>query len=133
MVNRGRMKKLRKTLELKWQGECPLDLADTLDNVPERTESRMIASRMMRVSPAYVGFALRIQREAPELFEQLHAGTLTLQEALRILDGESDDPQRQQVKAARSQLNRVLRHLDRHPDFLERFRTFLDEFSERLS
>ena len=84
----------------------------------------------MQVSSGYVGDALRVQREAPELFEQMHAGTLTLQEALRKLDGESDDPERQQIKTSRTHLSRILRSLDKHPDFLERFQAFLNQFTD---
>jgi len=83
----------------------------------------------MRVSPAYVGSALRIQREAPELFEKLHAGQVTLQAALRVLNGETADAQQQEIKAARSELNQVLRSIDKHPTFLKRLRSLLSEFT----
>ena len=102
--------------------------SDNLDGDSKLTESRMIVGEMMRVSPAYVSRALRIQREAPELFEQMHAGTLTLSEALRRLDGEADSPERQQIKASRTKLNHILRRLDQHPTFLERWQAFLNEF-----
>ena len=130
MVNRGRIDRLRRTLELKRQGECPIKLSDTPGEVPERTESCRIAGRMMRVSPAYVGRALRIQREAPELFEQMHAGKITIQAALKTLNGETDDAQQREAKAARSELNRALKNLDRHPDFLTLFHAFMAQFAE---
>ena len=84
----------------------------------------------MRVRSRYVEYAVRIQREAPELFEQMHATNVTIQAALKTLNGEVDDAQRREIKAARSELSRVLRNLDRHPEFLKRFRTFMAQFAE---
>jgi len=48
----------------------------------------------------------RIQREATEVFRQLHAGTVTMQEALKTFNGEIDDARRQEAKAARSEFSR---------------------------
>jgi len=84
----------------------------------------------MRVSPAYVSSALRIQREAPELFEQLHAGTITIQVALKTLNGEIGDAQEREIKAARPEFSRVLRNLNQHPDFLTQFRVFMARFAK---
>ena len=53
-----------------------------------------------------------------------------MQAAMKTLTGEIDDARRQQVKAARSELNRGLRNPDRYPDFLERFREFMAQFQE---
>jgi len=77
-----------------------------------------------------VEYVLRIQWEAPELFEKLHVGTLTIQAALKTLNGDMDDAQRRATKAAWSEFNRAPRDLGRHPDYLSRFRAFLTEFAE---
>ena len=130
MVACGRLEKVRAAWEAKRDEGCPINLSDNLDDVPERTESRVIAGRMMRVSPAYVSSALRIQREAPELFEQLHAGTITIQAALKILNGEADDAKEREIRAARSEFNRALRSPDGYPDFLKRFREFMAQFAK---
>ncbi|MBT3375009.1 MAG: hypothetical protein HN742_23780 [Lentisphaerae bacterium] len=104
-------------------------MANNLGTEDSPTSARVIVAAMMQVSNGYVGDALHIQREAPERFEQMHAGLLTLKEALRQLDGESDAPERQQIKASRAQLNCILHRLDQHPTFLERWQAFLSEFT----
>lgn len=82
----------------------------------------------MRVSRGYVEYAVRIQRESPELFEQMHAGTLTIQAALKTLNGETDDAQQRRVRASRTRMNRVLRDPERRTPFLERLDALLEEF-----
>ena len=123
-----RLEKVRAAWEAKRDGGClaflPTDLPDTKPPV----SARLIAAQMMRVGDRYVGHALRIQREAPELFEQLHAGTISMQEALKKLSGEVDDVRRQEVKAARSEFSRAANDPVRYPNFLERFRAFMAQF-----
>jgi len=128
-VNQNRIAKLRETLRRKRENECQAVLPDTLEGAGEAVTTRAIAAHMMRVSDGYVRDALRIQQEAPALFEQLHAGQVTMPEALRTLDGTTTDVRTQQVKAACTRLNRILHSLDTHPDFLERFEAFLDQFT----
>ncbi|MBT5606961.1 MAG: hypothetical protein HN742_40210 [Lentisphaerae bacterium] len=72
--------------------------------------------------------AARIQREAPELFEQMHAGQVTIQAALKALNGETDDAEQQHVRASRTRMNRVLRDPERCTPFLERLDALLEEF-----
>ena len=129
-VNDGRIEKLRRTLELKREGECTPNLGDTPGDGDKRTESCRIAAKMMRVSHGYVAYALRIQREAPELFWKVHAGELTLQAALKELNGEVDDAEQQQIKTARTRLSRIFRDTDRRMPFLERLNLLLDEFEQ---
>ena len=130
MVSQGRLEKVCAAWERKRDGGCLPILANNLETEDSPTSARAIVAAMMQVSSGYVGDALRVQRQAPELFERMHAGTLTLPEALRKLDGESDDPERQQIKASRTHLNRILHHLGRHPNFLERWQAFLSQFPE---
>ena len=127
-VRAERLEKVRAAWARKGEGGCQAILPDNLDSTDEAVTSRSLAARMMRVSDGYVRDALRVQQQAPELFAQLHAGSVTLQEALRRIDGETTDAQRREVLATRRQLNRILHNLDRHPDFLKRFRVFLDGF-----
>ena len=130
MVARGRLEKVRTAWEAKCGGGCSPNLANNLDEPVKKVDARAIVARMMRVSSGYVGNALRIQREAPELFEQLHAGTITIQAALKILNGEADDAKEREIRAARSEFNRALRSPDGYPDFLKRFREFMAQFAK---
>ena len=130
MVAQGRLEKARAGWEAKCAGGCSQKIGNNLGTTDTRTRSHAIVGQMMRVNHAYVEHALRIQRDAPELFKQLHAGTITMQAAIKKLDGESDDVQQQEIKAARSEFNQALRNLNRYPDFLKRFRAFMAGFGE---
>ena len=105
-VAQGRLEKLRATWEAKLDGGWSSNLTTNPGEPTKKVDARVIVARMMRVSVGYVAHALRIQREAPELFEQLHAGTISMQEAVKKLSGEVDDARRQEVKAARSEFSR---------------------------
>jgi len=129
MVACGRLEKVRAAWERKHDIGCSEKIRNNLETTESRTRTHAIAGAMMRVNFRYVEYAVRIQREAPKLFEKLHAGKVTLQAALRVLNGETDNVQQQEVKAARSEFNLVLRNLAQHPDFLKRFRSFLSEFT----
>ena len=128
MVKQGRLEKVRAAWERKRDGGCLPLMANNPGPADAPVSARVIVAAMMQGSNGYVGDAIRIQREAPELFEQMHAGQVSIKEALRQLDGEADDPERQQIKASRTQLNRILRRLNQHPTFLERWQAFLKEF-----
>jgi len=130
MVAQGRLEKVRATWDAKRDGGCPINLSDNLDGVSEHTESRVIVGKMMRVSPAYVSRALQLQREAPELFWKVHAGELTLQAALKQLNGEVDDAEQQQIKTARTRLSRIFHDRDRRMPFLQRLNALLHEFEQ---
>ena len=45
--------------------------------------SRAIAANIMGVNDRYVGDAIRLQQDAPELFEEVRLGRVSLQSALR--------------------------------------------------
>ena len=122
--------KVRAACEAKRDGGCRANLRDNLSAGNPEVLSAGITGGMMRVGRRYVEYALRLQREAPALFEQLHAGTITMQAAMKTLTGEIDDARRQEIKAARSEFNRALRSPDRYPDFLQRFREFMAQFQE---
>ena len=130
MVAQGRCEKVRAAWDAKRDGGCREKIPDNLGDAIEEVRARQIAGRMMRVNDRYVGFALRIQREAPELFWKVHAGAITLQAALKELNGEVDDAEQQQIKTARTRLSRVFRDPDRRMPFLERLNALLDEFEQ---
>ena len=89
--------KVRAAWEAKRDGGCREIFPDNLDGAREEVRARAVAGSTMRVNDRYVGSALRIQREAPELFEQMHAGTITIQAARKILNGEADDAQEREM------------------------------------
>ena len=129
-VAQGRLERVRAAWDAKRDIGCSPNLGNNQESSDSRTRSHAIAGAMLRVSRGYVEYAVRIQREAPELFGQLHAGMITMQAALKTLSGEVNDAQEREVRAARSDLNRALRNLDKHPDFLKQFREFMAQFAE---
>ena len=116
--------------DAKREGGCLEKTPNNLDDEEPPVSARVIVAKMMRVNDQYVGFALRIQREAPELFWKVHAGELTLQAALKELNGEVDDAAQQQIKTARTRLSRIFHDTDRRMTFLERLNLLLDEFEQ---
>ena len=62
-------------------------------DVEGTASSRAVAADTMGVSGGYVGLAKRVKEAAsPELSEAVRAGDVTLPEAIRRLDGVTDDP-----------------------------------------
>ena len=132
-VNQKRIEKLRETLRQKQTGECLMNSSNTQDAAAEPVSAHTIAAHMMRVSRAYVVSACRVLRDAPELFEQVRSGAVSLPEALRRLDGVIDDATAKETRATRTRFNRFLRHPDEHPGFLGRVNALMDEFERRRS
>jgi len=77
MEAQGRLNKVRAACEAKRDGGCSANLRNTLETANSHTHTHAITGAMMRVSSRYVEYAVRIQREAPELFEKPHAGKVT--------------------------------------------------------
>ena len=130
MVSQGRLEKVRAAWEAKREGGCLQKVANNLRDEEPPVSARVIVAKMMRVNARYVGEALRIRREAPELFGRLHAGEISMQAALEELNGKIDAPHRQEVKTARSEFNRAAND-SRYPDFLERFHAFMAQFPKQ--
>ena len=95
--------------------------------------SRLIVARMMAVSDRYVGYALRLQREAPELFRQVWSGQTTMPAALRELDGEDVPGLAQEAGAYRRRVNRALRDRQHARMLLARLNAVLDAFERELA
>ena len=94
--------------------------------------ARLTVARMMKVSDRHVGYALRLQREAPELFRQVWSGQMAMLAALRELTGEAVPELTQAVKAYRRRLNTALRNRQHAPTLLARLNTVLDEFEREF-
>ena len=85
------------------------------------------------VSDRYVGYALRLQRQEPELFRQVWSGRMTMPAALRELTGETVPEFTQAVRACRRRLNRALRNRQHAPALLARLNTVLDQFEREVA
>lgn len=108
-VNGKRIEKLRATLARKAEGECSVRLPNTQSGNDPVIDSRVIAGDMMGVSATYVDRAIRVGREDPALLEEVRAGRVTIPEALRKLDGVTDDPEVIEAKAVQRDLGKALR------------------------
>ena len=86
----------------------------------------------MGVSDRYVGFALRLKREAPALFDAVHNGKQSLRDAIRELTGENDSEYRRITKSIRSVVNANLRDLEAHPDLMQDYLAVQKQFRQRL-
>ena len=67
--------------------------------------TRDIAAAIMGVSPRYIQMALRVQREDPELFEKIWNGQITVNAAIRILDGVTETESAREIKSLRRLLS----------------------------
>ena len=100
-VNRKRIERLQQTLARKAGGECLANSPNTQVEPESPVSSRVIAASMMGVGDNYVGLAKRVREPSREFFEEVRAGELTLSEAIRRLDGLTDDARAVRVKAVR--------------------------------
>jgi len=103
-------------------------MPESKNNTDAEVRARIIAARIMVVSDRYVGYALRLQAEDPELFEQARAGKCTLTKAMRKLEGEQES---KVTKGLTATLRRIKRLADGVPDaasFLTDLERFLDQF-----
>ena len=90
--------------------------------------SRAIVADIMGVSARYVGDALGLQRDAPELFEQVCLGRVTLKAALRQAHGTAGDGLSPKARALRQRVTALLRDPARTRDFSARLAEVVEEF-----
>ena len=76
----------------------------------------------------YVQWALRVQREDPELFEKIWNGRMTICAAIRELDGVTETESARRTRTLRRELNILFR--DPAPRFLERLEQVVAEFRD---
>ena len=129
----NRLRKYRETIARR-QGE---DWLSNLTSNPEDdgkpTSSRLIVARMLGVSDTYVGYALRLQREAPELFRQVWAGQMSMPAAMRELTGETTPELAQALRAYRRRLKAALQDRQHAPALLARLNAVLEEFEREVA
>jgi len=130
-TNLKRIEKLRETLARKAGGECSAISPNTQRELERTVSSRAIAADMMGVSENYVGHAKRIKEADPELYEDVRVGRVTIPEALRKLDGITDDPWTIRSRKANREANKLLRDPDKQVEFLDRYEALIAEFAKR--
>jgi len=128
-VNQKRIEKLRETLARKAGGECSVILTNTQGEAGSLVDSRVLAGDIMGVSASYVGHAKRIKEADPELYEEVRAGRVTIPEALRKLDGITDDPRTIRAKTARRDVAKLLRDPGKGAEFLDQLEALLAAFA----
>lgn len=128
-VNEKRIEKIRQYQLTKSEKQTLTGLSGSGNADGTEVSSRQIAADIMQVSEGYINMVQRLQREAPELIPDIFAGKLTLNAAIRKLDGVDDDPQTTRIKAARSKLNTLFDAVDDNPEFLDRLEALLAEFA----
>ena len=90
--------------------------------------ARDIAAAIMGVSPAYVQMAMRVEREDPELFLKVWNGQLTLNAALRVLDGVTETESAREIRTLRRLMNNAFRDPEVAPELLTELKRVLDRF-----
>jgi len=132
-INQKRIARLRKTLAAKKDGECLLKIANTQNTADKVVSARAIAADLMGVSSAYVGRAIQLKRESPELFSKVRAGSLTISGALKQL-AEAEEPNLTKKRAlARKQLAAIMAAIGDEEDKLDDLLGVLDQFATRVN
>ena len=108
-VEKRRIEKIKAAWAQKREGGCLPNLANNLNADPGGVVSaRAIAAQIMGVSDRYVGDAMRVQRESPELFEKIWNRQMTICAAIRELDGITDSDEVRQIRALHREIQRYL-------------------------
>ena len=123
-----RIEKIRSARLAALGKEIRINLSKSPSEHDSARRSRDLAADLMGVSPAYVQWALRIQRERPDLFEQLWNGALKMPTAMAELVPPADAELRKQVAALRGRVGKWLRRAQERPEFLAALTEFLDRF-----
>ena len=101
------------------------------ESIPQASEpvtARAIAADIMGVADRYVGDALRIQQDVPEVFEKVRLGRVSLQSALRQVQGTAADGLSAEARALRQRVTALLRDPAQATAFNVRLEGLLKEF-----
>lgn len=88
--------KERQVSTLKRGAEIP-----DVEKIPQREEqsrSRDLAAASVGVNPRYVSDAKRIQQEAPEVFQAMQEGKISIQDAKREIQQKNEEPPKPTIK-----------------------------------
>ena len=130
-VNRKRIEKIRQARLNEGGGQTLSKMSRSADAGDGAVSSRAIAADIMGVSEGYIHLAKRVKEASPELFESVRSGHITLSEAIKQIDGLTDDARATRVKTVRRLLNRLLGDDDESSEFLDRLEALVAEFSRR--
>ena len=129
-VNAKRIEKIRQTMLEKASGKTSSRLIRTTQEGPKPVvSSQAIVADMLGVSTGYVGHAKRIKEADPELYHEVWAGRVTIPEALRKLDGITDDPRTVRSKKATRGVAKLLRDPGKGAEFLDQLEALLAAFA----
>ena len=128
-----RIEKIRAARLAALGGEIRSSLTQSPSSTQSTVRSRDLAAQMMGVSTGYVQHALRVQRERPDLFEQLWNGTLNMPAALEQMEPPVDVRTRKHMASARARVISWLRRAPERPDFLAALTELLDRFDAENS
>ena len=126
-VAKQRLEKVKQAWEAKREGGWLEEIPTNLEDDGERALSRTVAADLMGVSERYVSDAVRLQREAPTLFEKVRAGQLTVKAAIRRLAGSVTGAQARHVTTVCTRRNEFFRRVDEFPTLLDRLTQVMDE------
>ena len=131
-VNRKRIEKLKQSLAARREGECLSQMTNTRSDSGAAVSARAVAADIMGVSDGYVGYAQQLQRDAPELFERIRNGQLTVTRAWRMLTQEGDTELARKRTLARQCLNRIFTTVGENGSLLDELLHVLDQFADGL-
>lgn len=123
-----RIEKIRSARLAALGREIRINLSQSPSSPEPAVRARVLAAQAMGVSEAYVQWALRVQRERPDLFEQVWNGTLSLPAAMAAMKPAADVQMRKQVASTRGRVISWLRRAPERPDFLAALTELLDRF-----
>ena len=129
----GRPQKYRETIARRQGEDCVTSLSPNPEETGNAERAGAVAVRMVNTSEGYVGYALRLQREAPELFRQVWSGQTSMPAVLRQLTGEAVPELTQALRAYRRRLKTALQDRQHAPILLARLNAVLDEFEREVA
>jgi len=127
-VQAKRVARIAATQRQRQEGEIQSVLTGSPPGQPEGLTARAIAADIMGVADGYVAEAVRLQRDAPALFEQMRLGRISLQSALRRVQGTAADGLSAEARALRQRVTALLHDPASTRDFSARLDEFLKEF-----
>jgi len=126
-ISQKRIEKLRESYRRRATGQTLANLPKSIPPGSEPVSARAIAADIMGVADRYVGDAIRLRRDDPELFSRVHAGSKTLNAAVTQLGAPpADAALTARLHALRARLNALMRQATGDPDLIQRLEEWID-------